>query len=474
MKLKRSLTFISIIVACSLIAVAGFWIGQKLTEWLSNDNRTEQQRIIDSIERTKFQDLDIFVAPLVDASLDALPTIQRAIDDCSKRGGGHVNIRMGEYQLNGTLHLRSNVDLHLEMGAYLRFSGRAQDFLPAVRTRWEGTECYNYSPMILAANCENVAITGYGTIDAQAEVEMIGWAATDNNLEEADRQRLHQMAEDGVPVEQRMMADQAHLRPSMVQFWECNRVLMEDVRLIESPFWVIHPVYCRNIIINNVTVESLYRNSDALVAESSCYVLIDNCLFHTGDDSVGIKSGRNKEGREIGRPSDHIVIRGCLFSSMASGLCIGSEVSGGVSDIYMDNVRIENVENAIFLKSNGERGGYIRNIWANNFQVTHSSMALLRIEMSYKDVTGAYPSQFSDIYIDNVKAHLCDSYGIYIDGQDQNPVDGVHIHDLYSDRVKIPYYVYGSQNVTFDKVMFDDYELPSEPVLARERMFFEK
>lgn len=475
MKLKRSLTFVSLFLFTALIAVAGFWGGNWLFNKMQSDDRTAQQRIIDSIERTVFADLDIFVAPLDNVEEDACPMIQQAIDDCAARGGGHVNIRIGRYRLNGPIELRSNVDLHLEMGAYLQFSGHAADFLPAIYTRWEGTECYNYSSMILARNCENVAITGFGTIDAQACVEMAYWSRVGDDIEDQDGSKLHKMAEIGVPVDQRVKAPEAHLRPSMVQFIECNRVLVQDIRLVESPFWVLHPLYCSNVVISNVIVESFYPNNDGVVAESSSNVLIDRCLFHTGDDSVGIKSGRNSEGRAIGRPAKDIVIRSCLFSSQANGLCIGSEVSGGIENIYMDDVRIENVKNAIYFKSNSDRGGYIRNIWANNINVTHASMAVLRIETDFFDYTGGKnPTMFEDIHLSNIKSHLADYYGIYIDGQDSNPVKGVDIQNFYSDRVKIPYYVYSSENVTFKSVVFDDYELPEVPVLATEHQFFEK
>lgn len=473
MKLRRSITLVSLLVITALIAVAGFWLGNLLYDSIKSDNSTPQQFIIDGIKLTEFADLDIFVAPLEDNGQDARPMIQQAIDDCASRGGGHVNIRIGKYLLNGPIQLRSNVDLHLEMGAYLRFSGHAADFLPAIRTRWEGTECYNYSSMILARDCENVGITGFGTIDAQACVEMASWSNGETS-DRADAARLHQMAEQGVPVEERQMAPDSHLRPSMIHFINCNRVLVQDIRMVESPFWVLHPLYCSDVVVRNVIVESFYRNNDAVVAESSSNVLIDQCVFHTGDDSVDIKSGRNSEGRAIGRASRNIVIRSCLFSSKANGLCIGSEVSGGVENVYMDDVRIENVKNAIYFKSNSDRGGYIRNVWANNINVSHASMSVLRIETNFFDYTGGkHPTSFENIHLSNIKSHLVDYYGIYIDGQDDNAVKCVDIQNFKSDRVKIPYYVYSSQDVRFRNVVFDDYTLPQEPVLATEHQFFE-
>lgn len=432
------------------------------------------QEIVDSIRQPSFPELVIDVHPKADYREDALSMLQQAIDDCSRRGGGHVNVKRGKYHLCGSLVLKSNVDLHLEMGSNLQFSGVASDFLPEVHTRWEGTECMNYSPMIYAEGCTNLAITGHGTIDAQASLEMTAWASYDNDLEDADGQLLHQMAEDQVPFEERPLGRDMHLRPSMIQFNGCSSVLVEDVRIVESPFWTIHPLYCHDVVIRNVTIESFYRNNDGVVAESSSDVLIEHCVFNTGDDSVDIKAGRNAEGRRIGRPSRNIVIRDCIFSSEANGLCIGSEVSGGIENVFVDNVRIEDVRNAIYFKSNSDRGGYIHNINIDNVEVTHAKLSVVRIETDFYDYgNGGYPSEFADFHIANVNVHSSDYYGIYIDGQDNNHVKDVVIRNFDIGRAKIPYYVYNSDHVAFDNVVVAEDLMPKEPVPAVERQLFE-
>lgn len=436
--------------------------------------RTPQQDIIDAICQPQFADLELDVYPTDDYRDDALPSLQQAVDECSRRGGGHVNVKRGKYLLCGPLRLRSNVDLHLEMGANLQFSGHASHFLPEVLTRWEGTECYNYSPMIFADSCVNVAITGHGTIDAQAGLEMAAWADLKDDQEERDGALLHRLAEEHVPLAERPRGRELHLRPSMVQFRCCSGVLVRDVRIVESPFWTIHPLYCDNVVISNVTIESFYRNNDGIVAESSHHVLIQDCVINTGDDSVDIKSGRNAEGRRLARPSHDIVVRRCIFSSEANGLCIGSEVSGGVSDIYIDDIRIEGVHNAIYLKSNSDRGGYIRNIWVNNLDVTQAKLAVVRIETDFFDAgQGDNPSEFTQLHISNVTVNTSDLYGIYIDGQDNNHVTDVTIRNFNTAKAKIPYYVYNADRITFDGVVVADDQMPAVPIPAVEQHIFE-
>ena len=134
------------------------------------------EQLVAGIARTKFPERNITVTPVAEGS--SLARLQQAIDSCSLLGGGHVVVTAGEYGLDGSLRLKSNVDLHLEAEAYLRFSGVADDFLPTVLTRFEGTELYGRSPMVYAYHQQNIAITGEGTIDAQAGVEMAAGAMT--------------------------------------------------------------------------------------------------------------------------------------------------------------------------------------------------------------------------------------------------------------------------------------------------------
>ena len=301
------------------------------------ENTTEQ--IIANIARTSFPHKKIKVICPDSASNQkghSRQLIQRAIDSCSLAGGGHVIISKGIYYLKGNLVLKSDVNLHLEKDAYLLFSGKADDFLPEVWTRWEGTELYGHSPMIYAKHATNIAITGQGTIDAQGGREFASWS----QIEVSDRNRLRKMGEKLIPVTERIFGKGTILRPSCIQFMGCSRILVEGITIKNSPFWTIHPVYCDNVIVRSITIDSHYPNNDGCDPESTSNVLIEECIFRTGDDAIAIKAGRDADGREIGRPSKNIVIRNCLFQSECNGLCIGSEMSGGVENIYMDNIQI--------------------------------------------------------------------------------------------------------------------------------------
>lgn len=406
-----------------------------------DDARAE--RIVRGIAATSFPDRTLRVAPAGEACRTML---QRAIDSCSTAGGGHVCVAAGEYPLNGPLTLRSNVDLHLEEGAVLRFSGRAKDFLPVVLTRWEGTELYGHSPMIYVRNAVNVAITGRGEIDAQAGIEFAAWGPQ----EAADRDRLRDMGDRLAPVEERIFGEGTILRPSCIQFLGCSRILIEGITVRNSPFWTIHPVYCDNVIVRNVTIDSHYPNNDGCDPESSSNVLIEGCTFRTGDDAVAIKSGRDADGRAVGRPSERIVIRNCVFHSECNGLCIGSEMSGGASDIHMHDIEIGTVKNAIYFKSNRDRGGYIRDVYVDNIRVERALGAILRFETNYFGFRGGDCQAIYERFgISNVEAGTADNYALFMEGNERYPIrdvtienfrvrEAAHSHHLYrTERVRL-------------------------------------
>lgn len=373
---------------------------------------TAADRIVAGIARTAFPDREVVFGQPEDFAA-ARTELQAAIDACSAAGGGRVRVTPGDYWLNGPIVLKSNVDLHVEEGAVLQFSGRADDFLPAVYTRWEGTELYGRSPMIYALHQTNIALTGHGVIDAQGSKEMAAWA----QHEMPDVNRLRSMGEMQIPLHKRVFGQGTILRPQMVQFVGCSRVLVEDVTLKDSPFWTIHPVYCDNVIVRGVTIDSHNPNNDGCDPESSSNVLIEHCTFRCGDDAVAIKAGRDADARAIGRPSENIVIRDCVFSSDCNGLCIGSEMSGGVAHVYMDRVAIGTVKNALYFKSNRDRGGYIRDVHVHDITVHRALGAILRFETNYFGYRGGnFPSVYEDFDIARVQADSADCYAIYFDG----------------------------------------------------------
>ena len=428
---------------------------QKQTE---EKQLTPQEQIIANIARTSFPDVVWTVQ--ADESADMLKVLQQAVDSCSYYGGGTVNVASGVYPLNGPLKLKSNVNLHLEDGAYLKFSGRSEDFLPVVLTRWEGTELYGHSPMIYAYHATNIAITGKGTIDAQGGLEFAPWS----EKEAEDRDRLRDMGDKLVPVHQRVFGKGTVLRPSFVQFYGCSRILVEGVTLKDSPFWTIHPVFCDNVIVRGVTIDSHFPNNDGCDPESTSNVLIENCTFRTGDDAVAIKAGRDTDGRSTGRPSENIVVRNCSFYSECNGLCIGSEMSGGASNVYMENVEIGTVKNAIYFKSNKDRGGYIRNVVVNNITVERARGAILRFETNYFGFRGGnYQASYENFLITNVQAKDADNYAVFMEGNEEKKMKNIRIDNFHVANAKHAYHLLFTEDVCFKNSTVNGEPLPETP-----------
>lgn len=432
---------------------------QKFRYELDQKKKTAQDILVENIQPTSFPSRT-YEVNVPDDSLTARALIQEAIDICSYEGGGTVLVKKGHYFLNGSIRLKSDVNLHLEKGCLLQFSGRPDDFLPVVHTRWEGTELYGHSPMIYAYHASNIAITGKGTIDAQGGKVFASWS----KKEAKDRDRLREMGEKLVPVQQRIFGEGTILRPSCIQPFSCSRILIEDITILNSPFWTIHPVYCDNVIVRGVTIDSHYPNNDGCDPESTSNVLIENCTFRTGDDAIAIKSGRDADGRSIGRPSKNIVIRDCLFYSECNGLCIGSEMSGGVENVYMDRIKIGTVKNALYFKSNKDRGGFIRNIYINDIQIECAHGAILRFETNYFGYRGGnYQSPYEDFMIQHVQADKAERYAIFMDGNEDKKIRRITISDFHVKEAPNLYYLMNTEQIRFLNATVNGKEIPTFP-----------
>jgi polygalacturonase len=267
-----------------------------------------------------------------DGTSDDTGPIRAAIEACHRAGGGRVVVPPGDW-LTGPIHLRSRVNLHVQAGATLRFHTDPARYLPQVFTRWEGVELMNYSPLVYAIDQQDVADTGEGTHDGQADdAHWWPWKKT----QKPARDRLFRMAEQGVPVADRVFGAGDDLRPSFVQTYRCRNVLIEGVTLRNSPMWVIHPVLSRNVTVRGVTVLSMGPNSDGCDPESSSDVLMEDASFDTGDDCIALKSGRNADGRRLAAPVERVVVRNCRMRAGHGGVTIGSEISGGAREVYAE------------------------------------------------------------------------------------------------------------------------------------------
>ena len=376
----------SILLLAALVVPA---LHAKPSEW------SQVPRILARIHAPTFPHRDFVITnfgAVPDGQTDCTAAIARAIDACARAGGGRVVVPAGEF-LTGAIHLKSKVNLHLDKSSTLKFITDPNAYLPPVFTRFESVECYNYSPFIYAFGQKNVAVTGEGTLDGQAtEENWLKWKgsrnATTTNYRIAN-ERLKKMARDGVPVEQRRFGDGDYLRPNFIQFNRCRNVLIEGVHIRRSPMWELDPVLCTNVIVRGVDIVSHGANNDGCDPESCRDVLIEKCLFDTGDDCIAIKSGRNDDGRRLGVPSVNLVIRDCSMRDGHAGTAIGSEISGSCSNVFVENCDMSspNLDRAIRLKSNAVRGGVIQNVFVRNVKVGRVADAVLQIDFLYEEGT---------------------------------------------------------------------------------------
>ena len=370
---------------------------------------------------------------------------QRAINDCNQAGGGKVVVPAGIY-LTGAIHLKSNVNLYVSKNSTILFSKDLNDYLPIVHTRFEGVECMNYSPFIYVFEQENIAITGSGTLDGQAgEDNWWSWKGRDeygwkdgqpNGLDESEA--LYQMAEEGIPINERIFGPGHELRTNFIQPYKCKNVLIDSIHVFRSPMWVIHPVLCENVTVQNVTVNSHGPNNDGCNPESSKNVLIQNCFFDTGDDCIAIKSGRNAEGRRINVSSENILIRNCTMRDGHGGVVIGSEMSGNVYNVYIEECHMDspNLERALRIKTNSLRGGIVENVFMRNCQIGQVSDAILRVNFRYgQGDTGNFTPVVKNIYLKNLVSKKS-RYAFYLDGYERSPITNIQVEDCRFDGVK--------------------------------------
>ncbi|MDP0501999.1 MAG: glycoside hydrolase family 28 protein [Verrucomicrobiota bacterium JB022] len=325
--------------------------------------------------------------------------IAKAIAACAEAGGGRVVVPAGKW-LTGPIHFKSNIELHLAEGAEVIFSDRYEDYLPVVLQRVGGIEIYNYSPLVYARDCENVGITGPGKLNGNAEAWW-GWKKKESS-------RVFQSGAQGIPVEERIFGTpEDAVRPSFVVFLNCRNVLMEGFTIGSGPNWTIHPIYSENIIIRRVQVLTDGPNNDGIDPDSCRNVLIEHCVFDTGDDCVVLKSGYNQDGWRVGKPTENVVMRWCSSKRGHGGLVIGSEMSGDVRNVYMYECEFEGTDRAVRLKSRADRGGVVENVWAENLKVKDMQYEVVILNMDYSAdksaITNPHPPVFRNIHIRNIE-----------------------------------------------------------------------
>lgn len=399
-------------------------------EW----NNADYKHIEQNIRQPQFADkeyiITAFGADVNATASDNQKAINSAIRTCSEAGGGKVIVPAGTFH-TGAIELLSHVNLVVVRGATLQFAYEP-DLYPIVPTRWEGVDCWNISPCVYAYKATDVAITGEGTIDGGGSTDTwwkwcgyahLGWKEGDIT-QFTGRPRLLKMAEDEVDMDQRRFTANDGLRPQLINFNQCDGVLMEDITVLRPAFWAIHPLLSKNVIVRGVHINNDAPNGDGCDPESCDGVLIENCFFNTGDDCIAVKGGRNNDGRRWNIPTQNIIIRNCEMQNGHGGITMGSEITGGCRNLYAENCKMDspNLNRVVRIKSNSCRGGVIENINVRNLTVGQCRDAVLEIDLNYdpKEICArGFLPIVRNVTLDNVTCEKS-KYGVYIVGIDES------------------------------------------------------
>jgi len=425
--------------------------------------------VCNAIVPPTFPDREFVITDYHDTT-DTLYTeaIRKAIEACATEGGGRVVIPDGEY-LTAPIRLRSNVNLHLSDGARVLFVTDPELF-DVVLTRIEGIDCYNLSPLIYAYEETNIAITGKGLLDGQASDDnWFGRAkARRQTLPDGTRldekTRLYQMKVEQTPIAERVFrGEKEGIRPQFINLYKCQNILLEGFTINRSPFWLIHPLLSENITVRGVNMVSHGNNNDGCDPESCKNVLIEDCYFDTGDDCIAIKSGRDEDGRVWDIPCENVIVRNCTMKDGHAAVAIGSEVTGGCFNVWVENCRMDspNLDRIIRIKSSAERGGEVKNVYVRNITVGECKQSILGMELKYwKVYDGLYPPYFHNIHLENITSNKSE-YVLHLDGFD----DKIQVRDIYVKNCEFNgvtnpevHHIIGVENIQFDNVHINGVE----------------
>jgi polygalacturonase len=412
-----------------------------------------------------------------DGIFDNRPVFERAIAALAEEGGGKLTVPEGIFLVDGPIVMRSNIHIELKKGATIRFTSNPASYLPAVKQRWEGTICYNYSPLIRGHNLQNLALTGKGTIDGGAA----DWSHSWKEKQGPDKDRLRKMGNARIPEQQRVFGngfldldgdgkndgygdgEPHYLRPPLIQFFECGNILFEGLTITGSPFWTVNPVFCRNVIARNLTIKSHSPNDDGFDPDSCEDVLVENCVIDTRDDAISIKAGRDQDAWD--RPgSRNIIIRNNTLKTGANAICVGSEMSGGVENVYAENNLVLRAGNALKFKSNLDRGGHIRSIYVRNMTVEYCHQSLVDFTTDYHGHRGGnFPVQYEDFIISDVSCKSIGRAAFEIVGAESRPIRRVFFNNVHVDNAPERHRITYAEDIIFHNVTANG-ELTEWPV----------
>jgi polygalacturonase len=434
-----------------------------------SDNWLKMQAIIDEVKVPVFKNNNYSVndfGAVADGVFNNSKAFEKAIKICSDNGGGTVSVPKGNY-FTGPIQLEDNVNFHLEDGAEILFSTNPNDY-PLVHTSFEGTEVMNYCPLIYAYNKKNIAITGKGILNGQAnETNWWPWKGSDSEghtygfvkgqpsqKDKLNLPALMDMAQNDEPVEKRIFGEGHYLRPNFIEPFGCTNVLIKEVKVVNAPFWILHPIKSTNITVDGVTIESHGPNNDGCDPEYSKNVIIKNCTFNTGDDCIAIKAGRDNEGRKVAIKCENIIVQNCKMIDGHGGVVIGSEMSAGVQNVFVENCEMDspNLDRVIRIKSNSKRGGIVDGVYVRNIKVGQIKEAVLKIDMFY-DVYGAQTGNFipkvKNIFLENITVKNSGKFAVWAKGHESDPIENIVLKNVTIDKVQTNYFIENVKNIQF-------------------------
>lgn len=397
--------------------------------------------------------------------------INQTIEKAFSEGGGILYFPAGIY-LTATIHMKSNITLHLESGAILRFSDHFEDYLPFVTVRWEGTVMNTLSPLIYAKGADNLTITGRGTFDGNG-FKWWTWEKETRELIKANGgklpslnklQRMWMEANDNLEISDcyKPALERRMFRPPFIQFYECTNVLIEKVKIVNSPFWTINPAFCDNVTVHGVTINNPSKdpkgpNTDGINPSSCRNVRISDCLISVGDDCITIKSGRDADGRKYGKACENITITNCVMLSGHGGVVIGSEMSGGVRRITISNCVFDGTNSGIRLKSSRGRGGTVEELRIDNIVMKNIQRNAFIFDLFYDKTSKVEPVSertpvFRNIHLSNITGSSIKQID-YIKGLEEMPVQNLTFSNI-NIKAEIGFIIDFAQDIRFDNVDF--------------------
>lgn len=445
---------------------------------------TKVKEIVESLPALNFPDTTVNLIEYAGFKPDGLgsknfqPAINRAIEELSAAGGGTIYLAHSSgdkwlwvketevYRMDGPINLKSNIRLLLDYGTKIQFTYNPENYLDngkGVITRWEGVSIKSFSPLIRAFNAENIAIEaadGNGAMPIiDGDGEKWGLWSFNNDREREYKKVLHRLSDTDVKLAAREFTDvnKDYYRPYLIEFYLCKNIRIEGLQLQNTPFWTVHFVFSEYATVRNIVFNVHGENSDGVDPESTHNVLIENCHFNNHDDNVAIKSGRNKEGREgvditgtelegieskfikdnkIYGSTENIVIRNNVLKGHHA-ICIGSEVAGSVRNVYAtDNIGVQSVRYALFIKSSPKRGGVVEDIYIRNMKLQKASLGIvLNPCYAKQDTVSTHYPLFKNIYMKDIEIEEASRGAIQILGWAKRPIENIHLENITINKV---------------------------------------